>query len=401
MSTDYIKRQVELRAQAWEQAKALLDTAANEKRDLTSSENETYERIVADMDSRAKVIESLKADAEREERQAQALHVAADVVRPTVPSEARTAQSDSDRLRALARGEVRSIDFTEQRDIVPSSTGAPVPTSFYDEVIMKARLVGPMLDLSTVLTTTGGENLQIPSLNAYSAATIKAPGAAIDESDPTFNSFVTLGAHKYGFLVQVARELIEDAGVDIQSFIADQVGNALGYSVNTDLTVGDGSNKPNGVATRAAAGVTGATNGGAFTADELVDLLYSLDGAARRLPGFGWMMNGSSIAAVRKLKDTVGQYLFQPSLAAGTPDMLLGYPVYENPAMDSVGASKKSVIVGHLPSYYVRQVGGIRLDRSDDFAFANDLVTFRATWRGDGNLIQTSHIKAFTGKAGA
>jgi HK97 family phage major capsid protein len=108
-------------------------------------------------------------------------------------------------------------------------------------------------------------------------------------------------------------------------------------------------------------------------------------------------MNAKSIAAVRKLKDNAGQYLFSPSLSADARDLLLGYPIFENPAVVAPATSAKSVIFGHLPSYYVRQVGGIRLDRSDDFAFQNDLVTFRATVRLDGNLIQTSHVKYFAG----
>jgi HK97 family phage major capsid protein len=110
-------------------------------------------------------------------------------------------------------------------------------------------------------------------------------------------------------------------------------------------------------------------------------------------------MNAKSIAAVRKLKDSAGQYLFSPSLSADARDLLLGYPLYENPAMADPATTAKSVIFGHLPSYFVRQVGGLRLDRSDDYAFQNDLITFRATMRVDGNLIQTSHVKYFAGGA--
>jgi HK97 family phage major capsid protein len=100
---------------------------------------------------------------------------------------------------------------------------------------------------------------------------------------------------------------------------------------------------------------------------------------------------------MRSLKDSAGYYVFSPALNAQAQDLLLGYPVYENPAMSSPAANTKSVIFGNLKSYYVRQVGGIRLDRSDDFAFANGLVTFRAQIRLDGNLIQTSHVKFFKG----
>jgi len=393
---EYIDRQVELRAKAWEEAKALLDSAAAENRDLSGEEQVTYDRIMQDLDTRAKTIDALKKDAEREQRINSAIAGSEDIARPVV-ERATSQQSDADLIRALARGEMRSANF-ETRTITGGSTGAPVPTSFYDQVIMRARLVGPMLDISTVLNTQGGENLQIPSLATYSAGTVFSQGSVIGASDPTFNAFVTLGAFKYAFLTQISRELIEDSGVDILSFLADQTGNALGFTVNNALTVGTGTAEPNGIMTKTTLGITGGTGvAGQFTADNLIDLLYSLDGAARRLPGFGFMMNGASIGKVRKLKDTAGNYIFQPALALGAPDTLLGYPLYENPAVVDTGVNAKSVAAGHFPSYFVRQVGGIRLDRSDDFAFSSDLVTFRATIRLDGNLPQTSHIKHFAG----
>jgi HK97 family phage major capsid protein len=249
-----------------------------------------------------------------------------------------------------------------------------------------------------VLNTAGGENLQIPSQAAYSTAAIVGEGTGIAESDPIFNSFITLGAYKYSFLVQVSTELLEDAGVDLLGFLAGQVGNELGFRVNAGLTVGTGTNEPKGVVAASTQGVLGGTGvTGAFTADNLIDLYYSLNGAARLLPGVGWMMNGKSIGAVRKLKDTAGQYVFQPALSADAPDTLLGKPLFENPAIVDAATNAKSVIVGHLPSYFVRSVGGIRLDRSDDFAFNAGLVTFRAAFRVDGNLPQTSHIKHFAG----
>jgi len=389
--SEYIKQQAEARKRSWEEAKALLDTAAAEKRDLTAEENEKYARISQDLDSRAKVIETLKTDAERELRAAEAMKGFEAQARPE--SEVRTNEpTDADTIRQLARGEIRTANF-EKRDVLKSSTGSPVPTSFYDQVLLLARFVGPMLETSTILNTAGGENLQIPSLATYSSGTAFAESVAIGESDPTFNNFVTLSAYKYSFLTQVSRELVEDAGVDILGFLAQQVGNAMGYSVNEALTIGTGTVQPNGIVTRAGSAVTGTSLNP--TADNLIDLVYSIDTAGRRLPGTGFQMNSSSIANVRKLKDGAGQYLFAPSLSADARDLLLGYPIFENPSMATAASAVKPVIFGHLPSYYVRQVGGLKLDRSDDFAFSNDLVTFRATFRVDGNLIQTSHIKFF------
>ena len=385
---EYIDRQVEIRNRAWNEAKSILDKAAAEKRDLTAEESQTYERISKELDERANTIAKLREDEARELRLDAATREIADQARPVAQA---PVADDAAILRSLVTGEKRGHSF-ERRDVLKTSTGSPVPTSFYDQVIMKARLVAPVLQTSTVLNTAGGENLQIPSLSTYSVGTITAEGNAIGESDPAFNAFVTLGAFKYSFLTQVSEELLTDSGVDFLGFLADQVGNALGFAVGSALTVGTGTVEPKGIVTASAVGGTAGT-ATAFTADNLIDLLYSLDGAARNLPGVGWMMNGKSVGAVRKLKDTAGNYVFQPSLAMDSPDMLLGKPIYENPSMVDVATGTKSVIVGHLPSYFVRTVGGLRLDRSDDYAFNAGLITFRAQFRVDGNLPQTSHIK--------
>jgi HK97 family phage major capsid protein len=387
---EYIKQQHEARQKSWHEAKELLDNAASEKRDLTAEENEKYNRISADLDARAKVIETLKADADREVRAVEAMRGMENQARPVVESVQE--KNDADAIRALARGEIRSYNF-EKRDITKGSTGSPVPTSFYDQVILLARTVGPMLETSTILNTASGENLQIPSLASYSVGTVTTEGNAIGESDPVFNSFRTLGAYKYSFLTQVSRELVEDAGIDILSFLAVQTGNALGFAINEGLTTGTGTVQPNGIVTRAGSAVTGTSLNP--TADNLIDLVYSVDTVGRRLPGTGFQMNSASIANVRKLKDNAGQYLFTPALSADARDLLLGYPIFENPAMATAASAVKPVIFGNLPSYYVRSVGGIKLDRSDDFAFSNDLITFRATARYDGDLIQTSHVKFF------
>ena len=391
--SDYLKRQNELRLNAWEEAKHLLDAAAAESRDLTAEESVIYDRISEDMDKRAQVIEQITKDEERALR----LDVAAASVRTDEAAPAD--DDDAEAIRSLARGEVRSLEF-EKRDLLKTNTGSPIPTSFYNELILKARLVGPMLSTSTVITTAGGENLQIPRVNTYSASTIAAEAGAIGESDPAFSAFITMGAWKFSYLTQVSREMIEDSGVDILGFLADQVGQGIGFNVNNALTVGTGTTQPNGIVTASTLGVTGGTGvSGAFTADNLIDLAYSVDGAARMLPGASYMASGSAIAAVRKLKDTAGNYVFSPSLAVGVPDTLLGFPLVENPAVAAPGTAAKSMLFGHLPSYYVRQVGGIRVDSSSDFAFSTDLVTLRCILRVDGQLPQATHINHFIGGA--
>lgn len=395
--SDYVKTLVEERAKAVAAAREILDRAAAENRSLDSTEQESVDRAFADVDAKGKMIEDLRALAAREAEVRTAVEGHAEARAET--ADQAPVVADVDQIRALARGEVRSVMF-EKRDVTKASTGSPVPTSFYDEVILLARAAAPVLQVATVLNTAGGENLQIPSLAAYSTAARIAEAGPIGESDPTFNNFVTLGAHKYAFLVQVSQELLEDAGVDVQGLIAANVGNELGFRVGSALTLGTGTVEPSGIVTGAGSAVTGGTGvAGAFTYDNLVDLVYSVDAAARTLPGFAIMASTSAVARMRKLTSPGGDYVWQPSLQAGQPDRVLGYEVLENPSMAAVGTGAISVIAGHMPSYFVRQVGGIRLDRSDDFAFANGLVTFRAQVRIDGALIQSSHVKYFKGGA--
>lgn len=392
----YLKTQIDARVSAFESAKAIIDLAQSEDRGLDATEQESVDRATAEMDRLGVVIADTRAMVgEAEIRSAVANHVearpAADAPKPVA--------GDAETIRSLARGEIRSAVF-EKRDVTKASTGAPVPTSFYDQVILLARATGPMLGLATELNTASGENLQIPRLSTYSVGSVNSEGAAFGESDPAFSAFITLGAFKYGFLTQLSSELIADSGVDIMSLLATNVGNALGFVVNTKLTVGTGTVEPNGIVTAAGSGITGGTGvSGAFTYANLVNLLYSVDSAARALNGFGFMAKGTGIAAMRLLQDGAGNYIFQPSMSESTPDRVLGYALYENPAMAAPATSAKSVIAGHFPSYMARTVGGIRLDRSDDFAFSEDLVTFRCSYRVDGNLPQSSHVKYFIGNA--
>jgi HK97 family phage major capsid protein len=254
-----------------------------------------------------------------------------------------------------------------------------------------------MLDVGQRINTTSGEDITIPTLTAYSTATLKSAGSAIDESEPTYSS-ITLGAYKYGLLIPVSNELIADAGFNISAHLAEQAGNGLGFAVNSVLTTGDGSDKPNGVVTAAGSGITGGTGvTGGFTADNLIDLQYTLDGAARRLPGVAYMAAGATIGAMRKLKDTAGNYLY--TVNVGQPDNFAGYSVIENPAMAAIGTGAKSVLFGHLPSYKVRVAGGVQVATSTDYAFNTDSTVFRVLMRVDGDLTHASHIKFFRGAA--
>jgi len=365
------------------QAREVLDFAEAEKRGLSAEENTKIARIEADIDSADTAISTARSIADREAR-------AAEASASFAPATYASANSDADILRSIAMGETRGHEFTrELRTLVPSAN--TVGQSFFDQVFEIAQLVGPMLTVSEVFNTTSGENLVIPTVTATSSSGSVAAAGTISESNPTFSS-LTLGAEKYGALCQIAQELVTDAGFDITRYIAQQLGTSLGLQVNSVLTTK--------LSTAAGSVVTGGTGvSGVATYENLIDLVYGIADGARVLPGLGFMMSKTGIAAARKLKDGAGNYIFTYSAVDGQPGTLLGYPIFENPNIAATGTGAKSVLFGHLPSFKVRVAGGMRVDQSADFAFNTDTVSYRGLMRVDGGLSHASHIGFFKGGA--
>ena len=381
--SEFIKNQAEVRNNLVAQMREVIDFADGEKRGLSAEEIQKIERLEADIAQRDASI----ATAQRIEERASEASVAAASFAPATAS----TSTDADVLRAIARGEVRGHEFARESRaaLVPSAN--TVGQSFYNRVFEIAQLVGPMLTTSEVFNTTSGENLVIPTVTATSSAGSVAAGSAISESNPTFSS-ITLGAEKYGALVSVASELVADAGFDITGYIAQELGKAIGLQTNSVLTTK--------LAAAAGSAVTGGTGvAGAFTYENLIDLVYAIDGSARMLPSTGFQMSKTGLATARKLKDGNGSYIWTDSAVPGQAATLLGYSVYENPAVAAVATGAKSVLFGALDSFKVRVAGGVRVDQSADYAFANDVTTYRGLTRLDGGLTHSAHIQYFKGGA--
>jgi HK97 family phage major capsid protein len=375
----FLDTQEEVRANLITQVRDVIDAAEAEGRGLDAEEVRKIEAIEADIAKADEMIAVAKRNADR------AVQVA-EATRGAVLETAERAEADI--FRAMANGEVRGHKFEARATLVPSVN--TVPVSFLDRVFSLARLVGPMLDTSEVITRASGESLRLPVLTAYGTASQTAAGSTISDAEPTFSS-ILLTPYKQAGLVPIANELIADAGFDLEATIAEAVGNSIGYQVNNLATVGTGTDQPTGIVTAAGSGV--ASTATSLAADDLISLAYSLDGAARRLPGTGWMVNTSTLGAMRKLKDGDGSYLFNP--VVGGQDTFLGYPIFENPAMSSVGSGVRSVIFGNLNSYKIATTG-LDFAVSADAQFEKDVTVYRWTYRFDGNLSHASHVKYLT-----
>jgi HK97 family phage major capsid protein len=380
--SEFIKGQAEVRNNLVAQMREVIDIAESEKRGLTADDLQKIDRIEADIEARDAAI----ATAEKVAKRSAEAALAGAAFTPAEPT-----ADDADLLRSIARGEVRSHEFAREMRAALTPSSNTVPTSFYNRVFQIAALVGPMLQTSEVFNTASGESLVIPTVTALSSAGSVAAGSAIAESNPTFSS-ITLGAYKYGALVSISNELVADAGFDITSYIAQELGTSLGIQTNTVLT--------NSLVGAAGSVVTGGTGvAGAATYENLVDLVYGIADGARVLPDLGFQMSKTGIASARKLKDGSGRYIWTDSAMAGQPAQLLGYNVYENPAVPAVATGAKSVLFGHLPSFKVRVAGGVQVAQSQDYAFNTDVTTYRGLIRVDGGLTHATHIGYFKGGA--
>lgn len=417
--SEIVKRLRDRRLNVWEQAKGLADRAAEENRAFSPEEQGQWDGLNTELDALDTRIKSALDTEARAKEQEEAFNRLSGKPAERGAPESKTA----DELRAFMRGDVGSprayevrpdgrvpADFRTLSKLTTGAGGNTVPTSFYNRLMAHLIEVSAILQAgATVLNTTSGETLQVPKTTSHSTALLTAEAGTITASDPAFGQ-ASLGAYKYGVLIQVSRELIDDSGVDLEGYLAMQAGRALGNALGADLITANGSSKPTGILNNTTLGVTGPTgaNGGLGAtsgtansgADNLIDLFYSVIAPYRASSACSWIVRDATMAVIRKLKDTTGQYIFQPSLVAGTPDTLLGKPIRTDPFVPAMATGAKSVIFGDISQYFVRLAGGVRFERSDEYAFNTDLVTFRALIRGDGILVdQTGAVKHFIGNA--
>lgn len=400
----------------------LADKINAEKRDFTPEEKEAWEKVNKDYNDYTRQIEV----AERAELvEGESRLIAPSPGRPDAdhrPGDKRTRPTEEHRCLALQawmrtqcgrklRKEHREacailkVDPTartftaytrphqerlkEFRDFSAStgSAGAyTIPQGFVARLERALLAWGPMWQTSEVLTTDGGNSTPWPTVNDTSnEGAILAENTAVSELDASFGQ-MALDAYKYtSKLTQVPVELLEDSAFDLAGILGDMMGERLARITNRHFTTGTGSSQPNGIVTASTLGVS-AAGATAITADEVFNLLHSVDPAYR--PNAAWMMHDGVLLYLRKLKDSQNRYLWQESMRVGIPEQLLGYPVYINQHMQAtVATATKTVIFGALGLYKIRQVRGIRMRRLIERYADADQEGFVAFLRADGDLL--------------
>lgn len=410
--SEIAKRLRDRRLNCVNEMRTLVDATVEEGRDLSGEETGRFQALNEEID---RLDERISGVLEQEKRAKDADEAFNAISRkPVTGSDSRgkevaTSGDFSQELREFAQGrrghsfEIpgHTIDFRTLSKLTAGAGLNTVPTDFYNRLMAHLIETASVFQLgATVLQTSGGESIQVPKTTAHSSAAIVTEGAAIAASDPAFGQ-ITLGAFKYGLLIQVSRELIADTGVDLDGYLSMQAGRAIGNAFGAHAMTGTGTTQPRGISLDSTLGVTTGTGvAGVPSADNLIDLFFSVIPPYRNSPNAGWLMKDSTIASVRKLKDTTNQYIWQPGLQAGYPDTILGKPVVTDPGVAATGVNAKSVLFGDFSQYFVRVVSGLRFERSDEYAFNTDLVTFRALLRADGALVDlTGAVKHIVGAA--
>jgi len=275
--------------------------------------------------------------------------------------------------------------------------GYTVPVELANHIIQTMKDWGPMYDedIATVLNTASGNQINIPTVDDTGVPAVKhTEGTALTDdggSDATFAQ-KRLDAYVYDTeFVKFSMELAQDSIFNFETLLGSLLGERLARIANKELTIGDGDGDPNGVVTASTLGRTAAATA-AITSDEIIDLLHSVNSAYRRSPKARFMFADTTLAAIRKLKDGQGNYLWQMGdITTGQPGTLLGYRYSINDDMLALGAARRVMLFGDFSKYFVRKVGspviGVLRERFwPDLGIAG-LIRF------DGELGDTAAVK--------
>ena len=289
------------------------------------------------------------------------------------------------------------------RDTLKSTATQAMGVDVYSRIVQHMVETSSLMAAgATVITTATGEDLVVPKSTGFVSSAIIGEGATITESDPTLSTS-TLKAFKYANFFQVSYELANDTPTNLLDFLARQAALSLGLGATgygDDIINGAGTTEPRGLLLDAASGVTGpagtgTTLGTQGTLNQGTDALWNLVGSVAEPyaqdPSAAFLMRNASDIIVRKLRDTTGQ----PVQGLTTRGQILGYPSFVDPFMPAMANAAESIAFGAMSRYFIRLVNGVRFERSDEFAFQNDLVSFRCILRLDGALVDTGAVKTF------
>ena len=393
----------EKRSKAWEAAKAFLDTKRGTDGLISAEDTATYEKMETDVVNLGKEIDRLERQVSIDMELAKATSNPITNA-PSRSGEEKTGRATSEYKRAfwnamrtragegldpVVRNALQIGTDTEGGYLVPDEFERTLVDTLSDENIFRR--------LANVITTSSGDR-KIPVVASKGTASWIDEEGAITESDDSFGQ-VSIGAYKLGTMIKVSEELLNDSVFNLETYISKEFARRIGNKEEEAFFTGDGSGKPTGILAATGGAQLGVTTAGAtaITIDEVLDLFYSLKAPYRNKAVF--VMNDATVKAIRKLKDGQGQYLWQPSIQAGTPDTILNRPLHTSAYVPVIAATAKTIVFGDFGYYWVADRQGRVFKRLNELYAATGQVGFVATQRVDGKLILPESIKLLQQKA--
>lgn len=386
----------EKRAKTWSAMETFLDSHRNEKGVLNMEDDVTYSKMERDLDDltneikrleRKDMIESelnkpvsnpITAKPMTSDKEDEKTGRASNAYKKSFWNVMRNKHSNAQILNALQEG-------------TDSEGGFLVPDEFEHTLIESLEEENIFRKLAHVITTSTGDR-KIPVVASKGSASWVDEEGTINDSDDAFTQ-VSIGAYKLGTLIKVSNELLNDSVFNLEAYISKEFGRRIGTKEEEAFFNGNGVGKPVGIFNATGGAQTGITTASAteIKADEIIDLFYSLKASYRKKAV--WIVNDSTIKAIRKLKDANGNYLWQPALTSGTPDTLLGRPVYTSSYVPTIAAGAKTIAFGDFSYYWIADRQGRNFKKLSELYAATDQTGFVATQRVDGKLILPEAIK--------
>lgn len=385
----------EKRAKLWATMEGFLDTHRTDKGVLSADDDATYTNMEKDLNDLTNEIRRMeRRDAiEAELSKPVGTPITAKPQGAPVEKMGRASDAYREDFGLALRG--RPLVHNVLNVGVDADGGYLVPEEFEKQIVDGLKEANVVRTLAKTITTQAER--KIPVAVGHSVAQWTEENAAYTESNPTFGQ-KQIDAYKLTDLIRVSTELLQDSAFALEPYIREEFVRAFGVAEEEAFCVGNGTKQPTGIFT-ANGGEVGVTAAGAtaITVDELISLIYSLKSPYRRNAKF--FMHDSTVALIRKLKDNNGAYLWQPSVQAGEPDRLLGYPLYTSPYVPQVKAGALAVAFGDFKNYWIADRAGRTVQRLNELYAGNGQVGFIATERVDGKVILPEGIKLLKMKA--
>lgn len=405
-----LKNLLDKRAKAWAEAQDVRARLEDDKYELTDDDDATFKRALDDVAR----FDGLLEDEKRAAKIGAALDGSTDA-KPAAPSatEDRSEDTDTDYRTAFElwtrfgaselSGDQRkvlragAVTSEEQRELraqgvgVLAGGGYTVPDEFRNKLVETLKYFSGMRQAAEIITTESGASLPwMTNDDTANVGAILAENTQVTEQDVAFGT-AALDAYMYtSKLVRVSLQLIQDSALNIDEFLPRKLGERIGRIQNQHFTTGTGTAQPQGLITGATATVAAVGQSTAFTYDTLIDATARLDPSYLQGGNLAWMTSMAGLTAFRKLKDTQGRPLWQPSLTVGAPDSFLGYPIILNNDMPAPGVSTKSLAFGDFrQAYVIRDVTGVRTLRLDE-RYADFLQVGFLAFQRSGGIVQNT-----------